>query len=130
MAQTKSQIQSILAQADMEPRHRFGQNFMIDGNTVRAIADAGEIGSSDVVIEVGPGTGTLTEELLARAGKVIAVEIDRDLSNVLRTRFAEDPKFELIEGDALDGKHAINPILLERIRALKAEARPRAANWA
>ena len=116
MAQTKGQIQQLLAEANTAPRHRFGQNFMIDANIVRQIADAGAIDGHDLVIEVGPGTGTLTEELLARAGRVVAVEIDRDLAGMLRTRHAEKPKFTLIEGDALDGKHALNPALVEIIR--------------
>src|SRR4051812_2418106 len=113
MAQTKQQIQQLLKQIDTEPRQRFGQNFMIDQNLVRLVAEAGQISADDVVIEVGPGTGTLTEELLSRAGQVIAVEIDRDLTKLLRERFGSDEKFELIEGDALEGKHAINAELLE-----------------
>src|SRR5689334_5475661 len=76
MAQTKHEIQSLLAQAGSQPRHRFGQNFMIDQNLVRLVAEAGELSDQDLVIEVGPGTGTLTEELLARAGRIAAVEID------------------------------------------------------
>src|SRR6478752_3200888 len=83
VAQTKHEIQSLLAEANSHPRHRFGQNFMIDGNLVRLVADAGEISAGDLVVEVGPGTGTLTEELLARGGDVVAVEIDRDLAAVL-----------------------------------------------
>jgi 16S rRNA (adenine1518-N6/adenine1519-N6)-dimethyltransferase len=112
MAQTKAQIQSILSEANTQPRHRFGQNFMIDQNLVRAVADAGELTANDLAIEVGPGTGTLTEELLARAGAVLAVEIDRDLAASLRERYAEQPKFELIEGDALAGKHELHADLL------------------
>src|SRR4051812_12632 len=108
MSQTKHEIQAILASAQTQPRHRFGQNFMIDQNLVRIVADAGELTRDDVVIEVGPGTGTLTEELLARAGKVIAVEIDRDLARALRDRFASNETFELIQGDALAGKHELN----------------------
>ena len=73
MAQTKHEIQSLLAGAGTEPRHRFGQNFMIDQNLVRLVAEAGELTPDDVVIEVGPGTGTLTEELLARAGRAMRV---------------------------------------------------------
>src|SRR4051812_16609514 len=96
MAQTKHQIRELLAQAGSEPRHRFGQNFMIDQNLVRVVADAGSIVAGDVVIEVGPGTGTLTEELLARGADVIAVEIDRDLAKLLRERFASEPRFNLI----------------------------------
>ncbi len=124
MAQTKHQIQSLLAGAGAEPRHRFGQNFMIDQNLVRVVAEAGMIGAGDVVIEVGPGTGTLTEELLARAGRVVAVEIDRDLAKLLRERFGSNEKFELIEGDALNGKHALNPLLVEHIAAMPRVARP------
>jgi len=109
MAQTKKEIQAHLDAAQMHPRHRFGQNFMIDQNLVRLIAAAGEIAAGDVVIEVGPGTGTLTEELLATpASKVVAVEIDRDLAGMLRTRYEAEPRFQLIEGDALASKHELN----------------------
>ena len=68
MAQTKHQIEALLAEARSRPRHQFGQNFMIDQNLVRVVAEAGELSGEDVVIEVGPGTGTLTEELPAQAG--------------------------------------------------------------
>ena len=118
MAQTKKQIQSLLSGASTSPRHRFGQNFMIDQNLVRLVAAAGELGPGDVAIEVGPGTGTLTEQLLASpAARVVAVEIDRDLAALLRERLGHDARFQLIEGDALDGKHAINAELLEVVRA-------------
>src|SRR5438270_352013 len=89
MAQTKQEIQSILADAGSEPRHRFGQNFMIDRNLVRLVAEAGEVAAGDLVIEVGPGTGTLTEELLGRGAEVVAVEIDRDLAAALRRRLED-----------------------------------------
>ena len=91
MAQTKHQIEALLAEAGAQPRHRFGQNFMIDQNLVRVVADAGEITAGDLVVEVGPGTGTLTEDLLARGGDVVAVEIDRNLAAALRRRFAPIP---------------------------------------
>jgi 16S rRNA (adenine1518-N6/adenine1519-N6)-dimethyltransferase len=115
MAQTKTQIHALLAEAGIHPRHRFGQNFMIDANLVRLIADAGQISAGDCVIEIGPGTGTLTEEILSRGGEMIAVEIDRDLAGLLRLKFANEPRFNLIEGDALAGKHALNPDLLGAI---------------
>src|SRR3954464_8061549 len=100
--QTKSQIQTLLAHAGLLPRHRFGQNFMIDQNLLRLVADAGQISSNDAILEIGPGTGTLTEELLSRGASVIAVEIDRDLANLLRNHFRDQRRFQLIEGDALD----------------------------
>src|SRR3954452_22725856 len=122
MAQTKSEIHSLLAAASTRPRDRFGQNFMIHQNLVRRVAEAGEIAPTDTVVEVGPGTGTLTEELLARAGRVIAVEIDRDLAAALRERFATNEKFELIEGDALAGKHELNATLVHRLAASRSDA--------
>jgi 16S rRNA (adenine1518-N6/adenine1519-N6)-dimethyltransferase len=124
VAQTKHEIQSLLADANSHPRHRFGQNFMIDQNLVRLVADAGGLGPGDVAIEVGPGTGTLTEELLARAGRVVAVEIDRDLAAMLRRQFADRPAFSLIEGDALAGKHGLNAELVEAIRVAKGQGQP------
>lgn len=120
MAQTKHEIKSLLAGVNANgPRHRFGQNFMIDGNLVRLVADAGELSASDFCVEVGPGTGTLTEELLSRAGQVAAVEIDRDLARLLRERLGGRETFRLIEGDALATKHAVNADLAVAI----AEAR-------
>src|SRR5688572_6947318 len=119
MPQTKQQIQSLLAEANTEPRHRFGQNFMIDQNLVRLVAEAGQVKASrnpPLVIEVGPGTGTLTDELLARGARVLAVEIDRDLAGLLRERFASNERFRLIEGDALAGKHALNEELSASLR--------------
>jgi len=122
MPQTKHDIQELLAQAGSRPRHRFGQNFMIDQNLVRVVADAGTIAPGDLVIEVGPGTGTLTEELLSRGAEVIAVEIDRDLAKLLRERFASEGQFKLIEGDALSSKHALNDELAQQLAEVRSTA--------
>lgn len=124
MPQTKTQIQELLSRAGGVPRHRFGQNFMIDQNLVRVVAEAGRPAVGEVVIEVGPGTGTLTEEILAREADVVAVEIDRDLAELLRERFAGEARFELIEGDALAGKHELNAALLARLTQARADGRP------
>src|SRR5687767_10468105 len=124
MAQTKSQIQSLLASANTQPRHRFGQNFMIDQNLVRVIADAAALAAGDLAIEVGPGTGTLTEELLSRGAEVVAVEIDRDLAKLLRERFETEPRFRLIEGDALSSKHALNGELVQTLTDARGRGRP------
>lgn len=121
MPQSKHQIEALLAEARSRPRHQFGQNFMIDQNMVRAVADAGELGPGDCAIEVGPGTGTLTEELIERAGKVVVVEIDRDLAALLRRTFAGRRGFSLIEGDALAGKHELSPAVLDCIESARKE---------
>jgi 16S rRNA (adenine1518-N6/adenine1519-N6)-dimethyltransferase len=96
---------------------------MIDQNLVRLVADAGEIKPDDLVIEVGPGTGTLTDELLARGARLIAVEIDRDLAGLLRERFGGNEQFTLIEGDALAGKHRLNEAMAAQIAAARAAGR-------
>src|SRR4051794_23193078 len=123
VAQTKQQIQALLSEAGSHPRHRIGQNFMIDQNLVRLVAEAGGVSKDDLALEVGPGTGTLTGELLARAGEVASVEIDRALAAMLRRRFEAEPRFTLIEGDALAGKHGLNADLAARIESARAAGR-------
>jgi 16S rRNA (adenine1518-N6/adenine1519-N6)-dimethyltransferase len=81
-------------------RKRFGQNFLADPHYVRRIADAVAPRPGEIVVEIGPGLGALTAELIARAGRVIAVEIDRDLAARLRERYGHD-ELELVVGDAL-----------------------------
>jgi 16S rRNA (adenine1518-N6/adenine1519-N6)-dimethyltransferase len=117
MAQTKTEIQQLLQLAGMPaPRKCFGQNFMIDQNLLAKVAEAGRLGPGDQVIEVGPGTGTLTEELLASGADVVAIEIDRNLAQLLRGRFEDRANFRLIEGDALAGKHVLNSELVAALR--------------
>jgi 16S rRNA (adenine1518-N6/adenine1519-N6)-dimethyltransferase len=125
MAQTKQEIRALLDGAGTAPRHRFGQNFMIDQNLVRLVADAGGVSAGELVVEVGPGTGTLTEELLVRGADVLAVEIDRDLAKLLRERFAGNEHFTLVEGDALAGKHQLNEELLAHLASARVQGKPR-----
>lgn len=78
-----------------------GQNFLADLGVVRAIVDSLEIKDREPVIEIGPGRGALTSELLAGGAVVTAVEIDRDLVPELIKQFTEQPSFKVIEADAL-----------------------------
>ncbi len=123
MAQTKQVITSLLAEANTQPKHRFGQNFMVDGNLVRLIAASGAPAAGDLIVEVGPGTGTLTETILESGAELLAVEIDRDLAELLRQRLGREARFSLIEGDALSSKHALHPELAGRIAAALAAGR-------
>jgi 16S rRNA (adenine1518-N6/adenine1519-N6)-dimethyltransferase len=109
--QTQSQIRDLLASRGLAPRKALGQNFLVDHNLIRRLVDASGLGRGDLVLEVGPGTGTLTEELLDRGCRVVAVELDRGLAELLRERLAnpEAGFLTLIEADALAGKHALNP---------------------
>lgn len=115
--QTLSDVRALLATAGLKPQHRFGQNFLIDLNLMRKLVAAADVRATDVILEVGPGTGSLTECLLATGARVIASEIDNGLADLLRAHFADQPRFTLVEGDALAGKHAIQPELLEALAA-------------
>jgi 16S rRNA (adenine1518-N6/adenine1519-N6)-dimethyltransferase len=75
-----------------------GQNFLVDCNVLQRIADYAGLGPSDCVLEIGPGTGNLTEVLSRRAGSVYAIEVDKGLANNLMGRF---DNVEVIPGDAL-----------------------------
>jgi len=81
-------------------RKRFGQNFLADPHYVARIAEAMAPRAGDLVVEIGPGLGALTAELVARAGRVVAIEIDRDLAARLVERFPPHA-LELVVGDAL-----------------------------
>ena len=91
----------IVKQYDFKFRKSFGQNFLIDANTVKKIIDAADIRDDDVVLEIGPGIGTLTQHLAYAAGKVIAVEIDDRLIPVLEETLADYDNIELINEDVL-----------------------------
>ena len=85
----------------MTAKRRFGQNFLIDRGVAQRIIDAFRPQPDQTVIEIGPGRGALTTELIKKAGRVIAVEFDRDLVAQLRSKFSASPNLELIEADAL-----------------------------
>ncbi|MDO4605082.1 MAG: 16S rRNA (adenine(1518)-N(6)/adenine(1519)-N(6))-dimethyltransferase RsmA [Helcococcus sp.] len=78
-----------------------GQNFLIDGNVVRAISKGANITKGDNILEIGPGFGTLTEELLLNAKKVVSVEIDERLNPVLFQTLGRFDNFVLVNGDIL-----------------------------
>ncbi|MGQ9543769.1 MAG: 16S rRNA (adenine(1518)-N(6)/adenine(1519)-N(6))-dimethyltransferase RsmA [Candidatus Bathyarchaeia archaeon] len=85
-----------------QARKRLGQNFLVDRRILEKIIYYADIDCDDVVLEVGSGTGTLTRLLQEKARKVIAVEKDFRLAQVLRERFKNNPKLEIINADILD----------------------------
>lgn len=118
MPQSLADIKEMLAARALAPRHALGQNFLIDHNLIRKLIDAAAPAPGDLILEVGPGTGTLTETLLERGCTVIACELDRGLAALLRDRFAShlaDRSLTLIEGDCLERKSAISPDILNAI---------------
>ena len=97
-----SEVRALLARLDFHPSRVLGQNFLIDRNVLEILLAAAELDAADAVVEVGPGLGVLTGELLTRAASVTAIEKDRRLAAYLRERFAANPKLNLIEADVLD----------------------------
>jgi 16S rRNA (adenine1518-N6/adenine1519-N6)-dimethyltransferase len=84
-------------------RKRFGQHWLIDQDVLDRIVAAADLSSEERVLEIGPGRGALTERLLrSPAAAIAAVELDRDLVAGLEQRFAADPRFSLVAGDALE----------------------------
>src|SRR5690349_23236784 len=87
--------------AEPYPSKRLGQHFLKDKRTIQRIIDALAPRADETIVEIGPGTGALTSELIERAGRVIAVEFDNKLAPLLTEQFAEFPNFKLIMADAL-----------------------------
>ena len=94
-------IKQLLKAFDFSFSKGLGQNFLIDGNVVRSISEGAEITKDDYVLEVGPGFGTLTEELLMKAKKVVSVEIDERLNQVLMQTLSGFDNFVLVNADIL-----------------------------
>ncbi len=87
-----------------KPKKSLGQNFLKSEQALNMMCEAGTVGKTDTILEIGPGKGALTSKLLEKAGKVIAIEKDRDLIAVLEDKFEKEiksKKLELVEGDCL-----------------------------
>ncbi len=143
--QTLTEIRALLTARGVRPKHRLGQNFLHDHNILRILADAAGLGAgpdpgaaagagvaagtgaaagagaaqseAPLILEVGPGTGALTELLLERGARVVACELDRDMAAILRERVLPRSagRLVLVESDCLDGKRSLSPALTAAI---------------
>lgn len=91
----------ILKKYNISANKSLGQNFLVDDNVIENIVESANITKEDLVIEIGPGLGTLTARLLEKAKKVIAIELDNRMINILNDRFSLYENFELINEDVL-----------------------------
>ncbi len=91
----------ILKKYNISANKSLGQNFLINDSVVNKIVESAEITKNDLVIEIGPGLGNLTEFLLEKAGKVIAIELDQRMLEILNDRFSLYDNFEIINEDVL-----------------------------
>lgn len=117
--QTKQQIQQLLAIAGTRPNKQLGQHFLIDLNLMRLLISHADISSEDVVLEVGPGTGSLTEALTDLAGAVITVEYDKALAQLVAEQFSHAGNLTVISSDILRTKNALADEVLAAIAQAK-----------
>ena len=115
--QTTAYLKKLFSQVGFTIDARRGQNFLVDLNLIDLVVRSAEIGPDDVVLEVGTGTGVLSERLAAAARRVVTCEIDPRLAQLARDRLVDRDNVTIVEGDALAGKHRFAPAVLEAIAA-------------
>ena len=101
----------IMKKYGIKANKSLGQNFLINSEVVESIVNSSEISKEDMVIEIGPGLGTLTKYLLKKAGKVLCIELDTRMIKILEDRFSIYENFEVINQDVL--KVNLNEIIKE-----------------
>ena len=105
------ETKTIMKKYNIKANKSLGQNFLINDEVIENIVKSSNLSKEDMVIEIGPGLGTLTKRLLEEAGKVLCVELDKKMINILQDRFSENDKFEVINEDIL--KVDLNQIIKE-----------------
>ena len=96
---SKRNIKDLLEKQGIQPSKKFGQNFLIDKGVPKNMISAAELNSEDIVLEIGPGIGTLTQALAKKVKKVIAVEKDRNMVSILKETLKNYKNIEIIQGD-------------------------------
>lgn len=135
--QTLSYLRTLFQERGIRPKNKLGQNFLIDLNLLDLVVRSAEIGPSDLVLEVGSGTGSLTMRLLENAGAVVAVELDPPFAALTREAveshfhlFARDAtaggttqsNVRLVHADILERKNALNPEVIAAIHEIMAQS--------
>ncbi len=111
--QTVREIKALLSSVGAHPKYALGQNFLIAHDHITRLVNASGVGEGSLVLEVGPGTGTMTDELVERGCEIVLSELDTDMCAILRIRFGD--RVTLVEGDCLESKRAISMALLGAI---------------
>jgi len=123
--QTKNDIQFLLESAGIRPNKRLGQHFLIDLNLLAKLVEAADVAKDDVVLEVGCGTGALTQALAERCGKVIAVEIDPALAQIASQQLEEKSNVQILNTDILENKHNLSGAVIKAIESARKENKGR-----
>lgn len=94
-------VRAALNSLDLRPSRELGQNFLVDPHALQQIVDAALLTPDDTVVEVGPGLGVLTYELVQHAGRVLAIELDKRLAARLHEEFSQTPNLSVIQSDVM-----------------------------
>jgi 16S rRNA (adenine1518-N6/adenine1519-N6)-dimethyltransferase len=117
--QTLSYLRNLFEERGLEPKNKLGQNFLIDLNLLDVLIQAAELSKDDIVIEVGTGTGSLTDRLAAQARAVLGVEIDPAFIALTEEATAAHSNVFLLHADVLKGKNELNPRVLGALREVQ-----------
>ncbi len=119
--QTKQDIERLLAGAGTQPKHRLGQNFLIDLNLMRLLIQAAHLNEQDVVLEVGTGTGSFSQGIAEQCGRLITVEFDTTLFNIAQTQFNKFDNITQFNLDILKNKNTIQTEVLDAAQNARSE---------
>jgi len=109
---SKKEIKKLLKKHQISPSKRLGQNFLVDKSVVKKVVDAADLKPEDIILEIGPGIGTLTQKLADRVKKVIAVEKDPNMIAILGETLKRLRNVDLIQADIRRLKFQIQNCLL------------------
>jgi len=107
--QTLTYLRQLFEDRGLHPSARLGQSFLVDQNLLDLVVRAADLGKNDVVLEVGTGTGSLTQRLCERAGFVLTVEIDFPFHELAEALLGHPPNLKLLHADILRNKNQLNP---------------------
>ena len=102
MTHSRTRIHELLDEHGLAARREFGQNFVADPNTVRRIAELSNVGPGDLVVEIGPGLGSLTLALVETGATVVAVEVDAGLAAVAQELLGDNATVLAADAQKLD----------------------------
>ena len=120
---TKTAVRALLGARGLSPRRLRGQCFLVDGNLIDFIVRTADVKQDDCVLEVGTGTGILTDALADRAGSVFSCDLDAGLQELARGLREWPPSVRFLNGDILAGKHRLNPEIVDPWLAAGGRAR-------
>jgi 16S rRNA (adenine1518-N6/adenine1519-N6)-dimethyltransferase len=115
--QTKQDIERLLAGAGTQPKHRLGQNFLIDLNLMRLLIEAAHLNKQDVVLEVGTGTGSFSQGIAEQCGHLVTVEFDTALFKISRKQFEKFSNITQFNMDILENKNTLQKEVLDAFKA-------------